>query len=887
MTRKLIIIVIILFPMLIAAQPISFIRIENPDSLKSILPETSGQERVDLLNKIAHSVHLKNPDETYQLAGEVLKLSDSLGYSQGKAVALWLLSYEKQNDADKLKIFYQAKKYLNDSTYWVVKYKILYAIADMYVRAKEYDSAYKYYKKVNTEINSPEGFYKRVVVHSRAAAVYKGIGNYKREEEFLIMLHNAFLNEYSPLINKKFLTYPGKLGSYYTKHGYYSLAVEANKKILDNIDIFQLKDDYRDYIEAKYFGQIARAYSHWGKYDSAINYHNRAIIKFTLSQKRYNESLKTDKEFEYKDWEINIANQLEGKAIVQMNLGIYDRSRVNFNRSLEMRKEKKDEFGIAMCLDGLGELCQVQGKYPKALEQLDEAIERKMSYREDFNLTNPRVSSQISVNKMIDESISISFFNRGKLFYDWGKNELAIEQFDKAIKLCREIGYVRGEAQALMAVGDIFLKQDSVEAAKINYIKAYDIFDKTDNLPEKAQAQAKLGDYYSYNGDVSEAQKHYHLALSIFDKLGLQRDLAKVYSKTAQLHFQKKEYDEAINEYQLSIRIATPLELQKVLMDSHKGLSDVYTALGKTDFAFEHYRKYVAARDSLFTLESNKQIANLEAVHEAEKKEQEIEMLKNENELNQYKLERSQYVYISIGGLALLLIISTILYYRQEKLKASKQNITLEQKLLRTQMNPHFIFNALTNIQSFMYLNKPVDAATYLTTFAGLMRNILDNSKKNSIPLDKEITTISNYLKLQKLRMGNKLDYTIELDESIVPERCQIPPMLAQPFIENAIEHGIIHKKEGGHIKIKFSLSDDLLLFEVTDDGVGREKAAELEKGKVKVHVSMATTITKDRLKIINKKIKSKITLNIIDLKDENNNPAGTKVVITIPKKYS
>ena len=109
-----------------------------------------------------------------------------------------------------------------------------------------------------------------------------------------------------------------------------------------------------------------------------------------------------------------------------------------------------------------------------------------------------------------------------------------------------------------MAVGDIFLKQDSVEAAKINYIKAYDIFDKTDNLPEKAQAQAKLGDYYSYNGDVSEAQKHYHLALSIFDKLGLQRDLAKVYSKTAQLHFQKKEYDEAINEYQLSIRIATP-----------------------------------------------------------------------------------------------------------------------------------------------------------------------------------------------------------------------------------------------------------------------------------------------------------------------------------------
>jgi LytS/YehU family sensor histidine kinase len=143
-------------------------------------------------------------------------------------------------------------------------------------------------------------------------------------------------------------------------------------------------------------------------------------------------------------------------------------------------------------------------------------------------------------------------------------------------------------------------------------------------------------------------------------------------------------------------------------------------------------------------------------------------------------------------------------------------------------------------------------------------------------------------MKLQKLRLGNKLDYSLYVDESIDTESILIPPMLAQPFIENAIEHGVMHKADNGKVDIKFTKnSNNYLTLVITDNGVGREKAAEIEKNMGKVHVSMATSITWDRLRVINKKKKGNITLDIIDLKDENDNPTGTKVVISIPVIYS
>jgi LytS/YehU family sensor histidine kinase len=163
------------------------------------------------------------------------------------------------------------------------------------------------------------------------------------------------------------------------------------------------------------------------------------------------------------------------------------------------------------------------------------------------------------------------------------------------------------------------------------------------------------------------------------------------------------------------------------------------------------------------------------------------------------------------------------------------------------------------------------------------MRNVLNSSVNNTISLNDEIKTIESYLALQKIRYTDKFDFVVDVDPRIETESLTIPPMLAQPFIENSIEHGMKHKKETGHIDIRFRLAGDLIIFEVEDDGIGREKSGEIKSKQIINHQSMATSITRDRLKVLNKKLKKKIELRIIDLKNEAGEATGTKVVMEIP----
>ncbi len=216
-------------------------------------------------------------------------------------------------------------------------------------------------------------------------------------------------------------------------------------------------------------------------------------------------------------------------------------------------------------------------------------------------------------------------------------------------------------------------------------------------------------------------------------------------------------------------------------------------------------------------------------------------------------------------------------------MKNEHKTVLLEQKLLRLQMNPHFIFNALSNIMNFMEEKNTNSAIRYLSTFSKLLRTTLESNRKDTILLEQEISGLTNYLELQKLRYEDKFEYAVEVDDRLDPEEVTIPPMLIQPFIENAIEHGIQQKQTTGHIKVRFMQKDDKIICEIEDDGVGREKAWETKYKTRTTHTSLATAIITDRIQAINKKMKQKIRLDIIDLKSGNNEPLGTKVVLDMP----
>ncbi|MCH8318210.1 MAG: histidine kinase, partial [Bacteroidetes bacterium] len=228
-------------------------------------------------------------------------------------------------------------------------------------------------------------------------------------------------------------------------------------------------------------------------------------------------------------------------------------------------------------------------------------------------------------------------------------------------------------------------------------------------------------------------------------------------------------------------------------------------------------------------------------------------------------------------------------YIRFNRLKAKneldKKIIELERDALRAQMNPHFIFNSLNSIQSFISDNDNEAAARFLAKFARLIRLILDNSRHPNIPFINEVQTLQYYLELEKMRFKDKFEFSIDADPDIDQDLMSIPPMLIQPYVENGILHGVIPKKGGGTINIRFKLNDDVILCIIQDDGIGREKAAELKDQHPSPgmkHDPVGMLVTKERLEILNASI-SKGSVHIIDLKDDDGKPEGTRVEVSIP----
>ncbi len=235
-------------------------------------------------------------------------------------------------------------------------------------------------------------------------------------------------------------------------------------------------------------------------------------------------------------------------------------------------------------------------------------------------------------------------------------------------------------------------------------------------------------------------------------------------------------------------------------------------------------------------------------------------------------------------GLALVALIFYWFFNRKVKKKELQEKIAeLKLNALRAQMNPHFIFNSLNSIQNFINKNDEESANIYLAKFASLMRMILDTAQRSAIPVSEEIKSLELYLELEKLRFKNKFDYSIDIDQGIDPAAFEIPTMLIQPYVENAINHGIMHKEGSGHIKIALQHVSDGIICTIEDDGIGRDQARQIKARQQINHRSVGMGITKDRLQIINLVQKKNMSVKVSDMVNGNQQPAGTRVEIHIP----
>lgn len=244
-------------------------------------------------------------------------------------------------------------------------------------------------------------------------------------------------------------------------------------------------------------------------------------------------------------------------------------------------------------------------------------------------------------------------------------------------------------------------------------------------------------------------------------------------------------------------------------------------------------------------------------------------------------------------------LLGLVLFWYNHKLRTKNKDLEAKNEIirevthkiqateisaLRAQMNPHFIFNCLNSIQLYTAQNNTEKATGYLNKFSRLIRLVLENSRSDKVSLENELETLRLYMEMEAMRFRGKVNFFINIAQNVDKDSIQIPPLLLQPFVENAIWHGLMHKEEGGIIRIEVTQpKENLLRFDITDDGIGREKAAEFKSKSATQNKSFGMKVTAERIELINQLYNTATQAQIIDLKNKQGEATGTKVVVEIP----
>ena len=516
---------------------------------------------------------------------------------------------------------------------------------------------------------------------------------------------------------------------------------------------------------------------------------------------------------------------------------------------------------------------------------------------DDYNNPNKALTQYTEAKKIAQKINDITGlasceYNLGYLFYKQNSDEkkkLALHHFQNSIQYSKEINDENLLAKSYNSASFIYYDLDEIEKAQKNSMSALILFRKLKKRNRMAQSYLTLARVSNKKEIFNEALEYLDSAIGIYESANSKPDINNALLVKSEIYYQKKNYKKAIE-------IAKKVDESPDVMADQKLyalnlLYQINKSMNKTSASLDYLEETKGMQDSLFQLERNKMMESVESVIQQGDR---LEILKKEAEIKDLQLQQNKYWtwgLVALSLLFLLIALISFLFYRQnklkserEKLKLEQESLQLEQTLLRTQMNPHFIANSLAAIQGNIYKQDKEKSVTYLSKFAKLMRFILESSREKEVLLEKEIISLRNYMDLQKLLLEEKLTYTIDVEDGFHTDEYQIPPMLIQPFVENAIVHGIELKPEPGNVSLNFRKEKGLLKVIIKDDGLGREKVNEIYKKRNSNHMSFSTNITNERIEKINTESKENISSVTQDIV-ENGEVIGTIIELIIPLK--
>uniref|UniRef100_UPI00404A163A tetratricopeptide repeat-containing sensor histidine kinase n=1 Tax=Flavobacterium sp. TaxID=239 RepID=UPI00404A163A len=554
------------------------------------------------------------------------------------------------------------------------------------------------------------------------------------------------------------------------------------------------------------------------------------------------------------------------------------------NEAFTISKNIKYKTGQIRALNCLGNYYYQQAIYDKATNYYTNALKISES------------SNDIS-NIIIGKSNLASIYNRTN------QQEKALVLFKEADSILIKAGLQNSQNRAaiLTNIGGVYSSLKKHKEA-IEYHKKTLSMCETMKIPFGiAIATLNIGEEFVNLKDYSKAAIYLEKSKKISEEHAYSNFLGPIYKNLGIIYWNKNQKKEAIASLEKAIIVSEKINGQNELLKATSILHGYYAENKDYKNAYLTSLKTLKVNNNVNGIEKQKAITEINTKYETQKKEIQIASLQKDKKIANLHNEKQQNLMLILVFL-FFSILSTI-YVLFNRYKIKQQNKLLREKLLeaektieaekkaykselkafKSQMNPHFFYNALNTIQSYILSNDKKLAISYLSKFSVLTRSILEMTEKDYISIAEEIKTLELYLEIEKARFNDDFEFEINTKNITDLERLKIPTLFLQPYVENAVKHGLLHKTNEKKLNISFLLENKTLKINILDNGIGREKSAELNAIKNKKHKSFATEAMQNRIDILNRTRTNPITLNYIDLKNNLNQAIGTEVIIEIP----
>ncbi|MET3538694.1 tetratricopeptide repeat-containing sensor histidine kinase [Chryseobacterium limigenitum] len=493
-----------------------------------------------------------------------------------------------------------------------------------------------------------------------------------------------------------------------------------------------------------------------------------------------------------------------------------------------------------------------------------EKVTRKLAQsQEKQNKITPAISNYSRAAEVNYSSKSKAVNSNDAARLSAPSQDMKAEAIQNNIDLSQKENEKEDLAASYSQMADVNIQQKDIPRAEENLNNAYKVSKK--GAPQQAlEINQKLTNFYVENKNFDKAIEAKKKVLKEdFVKDNSQEKVNQI-QELADIYIKKDDAGEAIkllkNAYEIALEKGHTLEAQK----SVKRLDSLYNTANNTDASVQLYRDFLGKLPDLVS--KDRSLVDNKVLEDTE---QRISQLEKERELKDELIRKKNvFNYSLIGVLVLLTILIIFIFRTLKKVQIKNKKIALQS--LRREMNPHFIFNSLNSVNHFIATNNELEANQYLTKFSKLMRGVMENSTEDFIPFQQELDLLQNYLALEKTRFSDKFDYEIEVDDNLNMQSLKIPGMLVQPFLENAIWHGLRYRTEKGFLKLSFEKNNQHLKITIEDNGIGIEESKKQKTEHQKNREGRGMKNTLERITLLNDLYNQDIQCKITDKKTEH-----------------